>query len=221
MDRPASVSRSLAILAAAVALAIGVFGLAVPVQHAGAQSVDFDVVASGLANPRGLAFGPDGALYVAEAGRGGEHLVNAGYDQVPYHVGTTAKVTRISWNGRLMTVLPHLPSVEARDDIYGAAGVAFIGDTLYVLTAAGGRDVGDRAFDNSILRVSNAGKVSHVADITEMNYQRPPLARVNDVRADVEGGCRSGSPRWAGACTPPMRISKQSPRSIRTVAGAG
>ena len=29
------------------------------------------VVMSGLDNPRGLAFGPEGALYVAEAGRGG------------------------------------------------------------------------------------------------------------------------------------------------------
>jgi len=29
------------------------------------------VVMSGLDNPRGLAFGPEGALYVVEAGRGG------------------------------------------------------------------------------------------------------------------------------------------------------
>src|SRR5690242_6210868 len=29
------------------------------------------IVARGLLNPRGLAFGPDGSLYVAEAGAGG------------------------------------------------------------------------------------------------------------------------------------------------------
>src|SRR3954471_547865 len=31
----------------------------------------FQLVASGLDNPRGLAFGPEGGLYIAEAGRGG------------------------------------------------------------------------------------------------------------------------------------------------------
>src|SRR5438128_7969037 len=38
-----------------------------------ARAVDapFTVVASGLDNPRGLAFGPEGALYVAEAARAG------------------------------------------------------------------------------------------------------------------------------------------------------
>src|SRR5689334_3478700 len=131
MNRPARVPRTIAILATALLVAAGVLSLATPVRTAAAQTGDVDVVATGLVNPRGLAFGLDGSLYVAEAGRGGAHLVQAGYGQVQYLIGTTAKVTRISYTGHMVTILPHLPSVEARGDIYGAAGVAFIGDNLY------------------------------------------------------------------------------------------
>ena len=38
---------------------------------AAAVAQDVDVVAGGLANPRGIDFGPGGALYVAESGKGG------------------------------------------------------------------------------------------------------------------------------------------------------
>jgi glucose/arabinose dehydrogenase len=66
------------------------------VEVARAQS-PLEVVASGLFNPRGLAFGPEGALYVVEAGRGGEGtpclppVDPAG----PRCVGETGAVTRI------------------------------------------------------------------------------------------------------------------------------
>src|SRR6266540_3657571 len=36
-----------------------------------ANSQSTEVIASGLNNPRGLSFGPEGALYAAEAGSGG------------------------------------------------------------------------------------------------------------------------------------------------------
>jgi hypothetical protein len=79
------------------------------------RSASVTVVASGLDGPRGLTFGPDGALYVAEAGRGGDtSTVDTPCQQVPppvgpYHGGLTARVSRIS-NGERTTVVEGLPS---------------------------------------------------------------------------------------------------------------
>ena len=61
--------RKMAALTGALACAAGLAPLAVP-SPAGALTGP-QVVASGLDNPRGITLGPDGTLYVAEAGRGG------------------------------------------------------------------------------------------------------------------------------------------------------
>src|SRR6516164_9860378 len=62
------------------------------------------VVASGLNSPRGLAFGPHGALYVAEGGTGGTSSTVGTCPQVPapigpYAGGFTASISRISRDG--------------------------------------------------------------------------------------------------------------------------
>ena len=52
---------------------LGILALFItPALADGVDAGDLEVVASGLDQPRGLNFGPDGALYVAEAGRGGK-----------------------------------------------------------------------------------------------------------------------------------------------------
>ncbi len=160
--------------------------------------VTSQVFAAGLLNPRGITFGPDGWLYVAEAGAAGETKVEAGLDRLPYRMGWTARVTRISPAGELETVVGNMPSVASKDGIYGAANVAFLDDTLYVLTAAGGRDVGDPAFDNVILRVGPDRTVSPIFNLTQYNLQEPPLARREDPRADVEGGVPYGLTAFNG-----------------------
>src|SRR5664279_4641900 len=95
------------------------------------QCPNVTVVANGLDGPRGLKFGPDGALYVAEAGRGGP---NGGFacEQVPapvgpYHGGLTARVSRISAHGQRTTVVSGLPSGMSSvptGDTVGAADLA-------------------------------------------------------------------------------------------------
>lgn len=64
-------------------------------------------VMTGLDNPRGLAFGLDGALFVAEAGRGGAPCGNVQFNCY----GHTGAVSRY-WNGRQDRVASGLPSLS-------------------------------------------------------------------------------------------------------------
>ena len=75
----------------------------------------WEVVASGLDNPRHLAFAPGGALYVAEAGRGGtgpcvDHPGLGGFC-----LGFTGAVTRVHDNGPDERVVTGLPSIINED----------------------------------------------------------------------------------------------------------
>jgi hypothetical protein len=85
-------------------LTLFTLGVSSPVS---AQTVS--VVMSGLDNPRGLAFGPKGALYVAESGRGGTgpSIVLQGEEQ---SYGPTGALTRL-WRGEQERVATGLPSI--------------------------------------------------------------------------------------------------------------
>lgn len=72
---------------------------------------DGELVMEKLANPRGLGWGPEGALYVAEAGRGGPAMpgpCSLSFGQVMCY-GATGAVSRL-WNGAQERVIGDLPS---------------------------------------------------------------------------------------------------------------
>src|SRR5579871_6277057 len=74
------------------------------------------VFASGLNNPRGLKFGPDGNLYIAEGGIGGTDSTIGLCTQVPavgpYKGSTTGSAIVKIINGQVITVVDNLPSSQ-------------------------------------------------------------------------------------------------------------
>ena len=75
------------------------------------------VFSSGFNNPRGIKFGPDGYLYVAEGGLGGTFSTTGECDAVvspigPYTGGMTARISKVNHSGGRSTVAENLPSVR-------------------------------------------------------------------------------------------------------------
>ncbi len=91
-----------------------------------AQAVTTTVM-SGLDNPRGLAFGPEGALYVAEAGRGGDGpgIVTRGELR---RYGPSGAVTRL-WRGRQQRLVSGLPSLigQVTGEVVGPHDISLLG----------------------------------------------------------------------------------------------
>ncbi|MEH1953344.1 ScyD/ScyE family protein [Nostoc sp.] len=87
-----------------------------------ASAASFSVIADGLYNAGGLSFGPDGNLYVTEAGIGGNGAcvppASGQGDSLCY--GTSGAVTKIE-NGKTERILTGLPSLALPDGT-GASG---------------------------------------------------------------------------------------------------
>ena len=87
------------------------------------KKLQIEVIATNLDSPRKLSFGPDGALYVAEAGRGGTGASIPSPSQLGAFLsyGATGAITRIQ-NGNVERVVTGIPSL-ALPDGSDAAGV--------------------------------------------------------------------------------------------------
>ena len=102
--------------------------IAAPMRHLHPRRVltpsDAEVVMRGLNNPRGLAFGPEGALFVAEAGWGGSGPCFMSMQLVCY--GPTGAIGRLR-KGKQDTVVTGLPSYANAGRAEGPNGIAFHG----------------------------------------------------------------------------------------------
>jgi hypothetical protein len=156
--------------------------------------------ATGLTSPRGLTFGPDGHLYVAEAGVGGGQVpadIRPGCDEIvnvfsPYTAGYSGRVLRVLADGTTQIVADGLPSAtDATGVNFGPTDLAFLGGTLYVLIELGGCSHALPENLPAILRVNPDGSTTNVANLNAWLAANPPFF-INDntdpTQTDFEPG---------------------------------
>ena len=118
----------------------------------------YRVVSDHLQSPRGLAFGPGGRLYVAQAGSG----------------GMTGKITEISApsssSPRVRDVLAGLPSEGGDGEFVGVDGISALGNGNIAAIMAESEAGGGPPLFGHLLEVNVAGQWRDVANVGNYNY---------------------------------------------------
>jgi hypothetical protein len=152
-------------------------------QTAPTLSSNATVYVTGLNNPRGLKFGPDGTLYVAEGGTGGTNSTSGMCPQVvapvgPYTGGNTARISKIGLLGARTTLVDNLPSSQTSTAegslVSGVADIAFVGSTMYALLAGAGCSHGVPNTNNGVIQVNtDKGTWTMFADLSTFVASNP------------------------------------------------
>ncbi|MFC3981091.1 ScyD/ScyE family protein [Streptosporangium jomthongense] len=166
----------------------GVAALAVtagPVTAARADGGAPEVVAKGLDSPRGISFGPDGALYIAESGHGGKVKcamtpAKKGEKAEKMCFGLTGRISVLK-DGKTSVLVGGLPSAASGPFALGPHDVAFTpkGDLLVTVGFSGDTafraKLGPKARTlGTLLTLSTKGRRLSFADLAAHETRHNP-----------------------------------------------
>src|SRR5581483_1622332 len=163
---------------------------AAPEATAAASAATVETVATGLDNPRDLAFGPDGQLYLAQAGHGGPYCIPGGGPETGNGdtcFGFTSKISRIDvHSGAVTNVVEDFVSVSDQTGFAatGIDGVSVAPDgTIYGIETGSARALTsgprppfpDWVIDKGLSQIGrlvkvSGGSASTVADVGDFDF---------------------------------------------------
>lgn len=179
-------------------------------------AISFVVVAEDLDSPRGLAFGADGALYVTEAGKGGNGNCvpspSAAGENLCY--GATGAITKIH-NGSVSRVASGLPSLALANggDASGANDIAFDknGKAHVILGFAS-----NPASRDSIIKVSDFG---HLISFDNLNGGSSWNKLADVLNYELVNNPDQGDPAQGGVNSNPYSLAIQNNTAFVVDAG--
>lgn len=140
------------------------------------------VVASGLNNPRGLDFAPNGALFIAEAGKGGNGPMVQG-PEGPVFLGHSGSITRVfrGVQERVATGLPSLANAQGGsasgpiDISFGQQGHAALSIGLGMSPARRNAELGRAGSGlGGLYQLNQNGQIKAIADVAAFEGQADP-----------------------------------------------
>jgi hypothetical protein len=202
----------------AVVVGLFGFGLCGATASNAALTPPFPAVMSGLDNPRGLAFGPEGALYVAEAGRGGTQPCFTLRGQ-HFSAGPTGAVSRL-WHGVQTRVATGLPSFSQAGETaaQGPHDIAFQGRGNARVSIGSGGNAALRATECAPL----GANLGWLARLPASGDWRPVVdLAAYEASANPDGGLIEGNPYGLLAKPGATLVTDAGGNSLLRVAASG
>lgn len=163
---------------------LSLFALTIP-----AAAQDDGVIADGLNGPRAVFYDDSGALWIAEAGLGGDLTGESEFGPVSY--GNTARVLRVEAGGtEAEVVIANLPSAQGFDDLIGVNSVYGNSDGLWLVIGMGPQA---DPFNNTVLNLDpETLRVRHLIDLATFETENNPdgdipQANAGDITSDGAG----------------------------------